>query len=319
MLFHARRARRRLAILLLAVGGLLGLFYRPELDPVELETRYADESSRFLEIDGVRVHYRDEGDGPPLLLIHGTASSLHTWDGWVDELGEMRLIRLDLPGFGLTGPDSAGDYSPARRVEILGGLLDRLGVERCSVAGNSLGGFLALKLAIAQPDRVDRLVLLDPAGYPRRRRGGPTVFDLGRTPVLKHFMSRLTPRFMVALGVRQSYGDLQKVTPELIDRYYDLLRRRGNREALVSGLNFEGGLDLDAVRALPHSTLILWGSEDRLISVELADEFDADIPESRLLVYDGIGHLPMEEIPVRSARDAREFLRTPVGGGDGVR
>lgn len=301
---------------LVALALPLALAYRGELEPAPLEALYAGPESRFVEVGGVRLHYRDQGDGPPVLLLHGTAASLHTWDGWVSELrGDLRLVRLDLPGFGLTGPDPEGDYSTPRRVEVLTAFLDRLAIERCAVAGSSLGGYLALELAIRHPRRVERLVLVDPAGYPQRRGGGATVLDLGRLPYLRHLFSRLTPRLVVAAGVRQAYGDPARAGSELVDRYYRLLRRRGNRQALLEALSGERALEPAALRSLKQPVLLLWGSEDRLIDVRQAELFQRDLPRSRLVVYDGVGHVPMEEIPRRSARDARAFLSARPAGG----
>ena len=299
---------------LLLVGTAAVALYRPALEPEELERVYAGEGSRFVEVSGVRVHYRDEGRGAPVLLIHGTASSLHTWDGWVDALSsDFRLIRADLTGFGLTGPDPLNDYSASRRNELLLGLVDRLDVGRFSVAGNSLGGYLALELALAHPERVDRLVLVDPAGFPREREGGFSVLDLGRVPILKTIISHWTPRFLVAKAVREVYGDPSLVTDDLIDRYDRLLRRRGNRAALLESLATEGAVDVEALRSLRSPTLILWGREDRLTSVRLAEAFRREIPRSELTVYDGVGHVPMEEIPERTASDTRRFLLGPFG------
>ena len=289
--------------------ALTASLYRPELEPAVLEAEFTDSASRFAELSGLRVHFKDEGSGPPLLLIHGTASSLHTWDGWVAELADrFRLVRLDLPGFGLTGPEPVGDYSASRRVEVIVALMDLLGIERTAVAGNSLGGGIALELARSHPDRVEALVLIDSAGYPINRREGFVVFDFARLPIAERLLSRLTPRILVRAGVQQSYGDETRVTPELVDRYYRLLRRRGNRRALIIGLSTEHNLDRDVIRSLRQPVLVLWGSEDRLIAVETAADFDADLVDSKLIIYDGVGHLPMEETPDRSAADVAGFL-----------
>ena len=297
------------AALAVVVAGLGVALERPDLPVAELEARYAGDASRFVELLGLRVHYRDEGTGPPLLLLHGTASSLHTWDGWVRELrGDFRLLRLDLPAFGLTGPERDHDYSEARRTDVMVALLDHLGVGRCSVAGNSLGGFLAWQLAVRHPERVDRLVLIDAAGYPEPRPGGKTVMDLGRIRGLRGVLSRLTPRFLIAAGVRESYGDPARLAPEVIDRYWELLRRPGNREALLVELNRPRPEEHGAIKDLRHPTLVMWGREDRLIKVDFAERFHRDLPDSELVIYDGVGHVPMEEIPARSADDARAFL-----------
>lgn len=298
-----------LILLVLAIAACGVVLYRPDLDPAELEELYAGGASRFLEWDGLRIHYRDEGAGPPLLLIHGTAASLHTWDAWVAELGERyRLVRLDLPGFGLTGPEPDHDYSIERRVDVLVALLDHLGIERATVAGNSLGGYVAWQLAWRRPERVDALVLVDASGYPKGPSSGGNIFDLGRVPVLGPLLSKLTPRALVAAGVRQAYGDPSVPSPELIDRYYRLLRRAGNRQALLVALNRERRDDTARIPGITQPTLVMWGEEDQLVPVADAERFHEDLPKSQLVVYPEIGHLPMEETPERSARDATAFL-----------
>ena len=309
-----KKSTVRLLAFSLAAGlaGLAALLYRPDVPASELEARYADAASRFVEIDGLRIHFKDEGAGPTLLLLHGTASSLHTWDGWASELGgDFRLLRLDLPGFGLTGPDPLRDYSIARRLEVLAAFLDRLGVGECAVAGNSLGGHIAWQLAARRPERVGRLVLIDPAGYPEEAQGDRfAILDLGRVPGLRRLLARLTPRFLVAAGVRQAYGNPALLAPEVVDRYYRLLLREGNRGALLDSLAGEGAeRDHRPLATITQPALVMWGREDRLIPVALAERFHRDLPRSELKIYDGVGHMAMEEIPARSARDARAFLQ----------
>ena len=305
--------KRLLALLAVALIGPVVILFRPDLASEQLEAQYTDSASRFLKWGGLRIHYKDEGAGPALLLIHGTASSLHTWDGWVGELeDQFRLVRLDLPGFGLTGPEPEHDYSTARRVEVLTALLDHLQVDRCSVAGNSLGGYIAWQFAARRPERVDQLVLIDAAGYPKHSSTEMTVMDLGRIPVLSTVLAKLTPRFLIAAGVRESYGDPDLATPEVIDRYYRLIRREGNRQALLLGLNNKRPIEIDLIRSISQTTLVMWGEDDRLIAVELAERFHRDLPNSELIIYPNIGHVPMEEIPVRSAQEAATFLGRPL-------
>lgn len=144
-----------------------------ELPLPALKARYGHPASgsRYVELDGFAVHYRDEGhpDKPAVVMMHGVVASLHTWDGWVKAFSpHYRVIRFDLPCFGLTGP-APGAYSEERMRKVLGLLLDHLRVERAILVGNSLGGYLAWSYALEQPERVERLVLLDPVGYPMRR------------------------------------------------------------------------------------------------------------------------------------------------------
>nr|XP_061812148.1 2-hydroxymuconate semialdehyde hydrolase-like [Nerophis lumbriciformis] len=296
-----------LGLIAVVPTALIFRHYRMDIPPAELEQRYADATSQFAEIDGVRMHYRDQGSGPPLLLLHGTASSLHTWDGWAAELAdEFRVLRLDLPGFGLTGPAADHDYRTERYVEHLAAFLDHLGVARVHLAGNSLGGLIAWRFAAAHPERVERLVLIDAAGFPPPQRRN--IFDVGRTPGVRQMATRVTPRFLFSNALLEIYADPSKVTPELIDRYYLLTLRRGNRAALVARLSEPGLVYPDRLREIDHPTLVMWGRLDPWLPVEHADRFAEFLPNAELLIYDDAGHLPMEELPSRSAADVRRFL-----------
>lgn len=309
-------ARRRLSNY--SVAAILGLIamvptalifrhYKMDIAPAELEQRYAGASSQFAELGGLRLHYRDQGSGPALLLLHGTASSLHTWDGWAAELAaDFRVLRLDLPGFGLTGPAVDHDYRTERYVEHLVAFLDHLGVQRVHLAGNSLGGLIAWRFAAAHPQRVDRLVLIDAAGFPPPQRRN--IFDVGRTPGVRQMATRVTPRFLFSNALEEIYADPSKVTDELIDRYYLLTLRRGNRAALVARLSEPGLVYPDRLREIKTPTLVMWGRQDPWLPVEHAEKFASYLPEAEVLIYDDAGHLPMEELPRRSAADARRFL-----------
>ena len=170
-----------LALLVLLTGcASMGMASRPLS---ELTNHYTTDESRFIAVDGLRIHYRDEGSGPVLVLLHGVASSLHTWDGWVAEMKDQyRIIRLDLPAHGLTGPDPGVErYDTQYMVEKLDRFLDKLGIERLSLAGNSLGGFISWNYALQRPQRVDKLILIDSAGYPQEM---PFIMDFASWPVI---------------------------------------------------------------------------------------------------------------------------------------
>jgi pimeloyl-ACP methyl ester carboxylesterase len=277
--------------------------------PLEtLKQRYAHHPSKFLELGGLSVHYRDEGAGPPLVLIHGTGASLHAWQGWTEVLRrDFRVIRMDLPGFGLTGPEPSGDYSSAAYVRFLDNLAARLGLERFDLAGNSLGGFIAWRYAVVHPERIRKLILVDASGYPLQHPL-PLVFRLAQIPVLSSLLARMDPRPLVAHTLRDVYADASKVTPELIDLYTDLALRRGNREAFAARVSTVEPDHTSELRRIAAPTLIMWGSLDSLLPVSDAERFARDIRQSRVVIYDGIGHVPMEEIARRTAADAKAFL-----------
>ena len=261
----------------------------------------------------MQVHLRDEGprdDSVPIVLLHGTSSSLHTWDGWADSLkGTRRVIRFDLPGFGLTGPAPDGDYGMTAYVRFVTHVLDTLGAHRVVLAGNSLGGWIAWRVAVARPELVQRLVLVDAAGYPFESQSVPIGFRLARIPVLNKLVQRILPRSVVEGSVRNVFGDPAKVTPALVDRYYDMTRREGNRAALVARFS-QGRADPDttAIRTIRQPTVIMWGERDRLIPPDNAVRFARDITGSRVLTFATLGHVPHEEDPVVTLAAVRRFL-----------
>jgi pimeloyl-ACP methyl ester carboxylesterase len=302
------------ACLVFAVAGVIAT-WAPDQSVEQLSVRWAQAPSRFVAVNGMQVHVRDEGprnDPMPIVLLHGTSASLHTWDGWTHRLtGQRRVIRFDLPGFGLTGPDPQNDYSMAAYVRFVGAVMDTLGVNTFVLAGNSLGGQIAWETAAAMPQRVSKLVLIDAAGYSFKPKSVPIGFWVARTPGLREVMGQMLPRGMVRSSLRNVYGDPSRVTPELVDRYYDMALRAGNRQAL--GKRFEQVLSSDeaTIKTLKVPTLILWGAKDRLIPPENAQRFEADIAGSRLVVFADLGHVPHEEDAQRTVDAFKVFLALP--------
>jgi pimeloyl-ACP methyl ester carboxylesterase len=297
------------ALVLLALAAV----WAPDRPVAALAGRWAQPPSQFITLGGMQVHVRDEGprtDSIPLVLLHGTSASLQTWDGWARALRDgHRVIRMDLPGFGLTGPSADNDYSIEAYVRFTLRLLDTLGVRRFSIAGNSLGGEIAWHVAAAAPERVSQLVLVDAAGYPSSSTSVPIGFRLARTPWLSWMMTRILPRAVVRSSVRNVYGDPARVTDSLVDRYYDLTLRTGNRASLpLRFAQSRPGADTLHLRDLRLPTLVLWGDRDRLIPPENAARFGRDISGSRVIMYRGLGHVPQEEDPARTAADVRAFL-----------
>ena len=304
-----------LAALALVVAVFVALNWPPDRPVDALTARWAPPPSQFVELAGMRVHVRDEGprdDVAPIVLLHGTSASLHTWEGWVKELKDKRrIVSLDLPGFGLTGPFPDEDYSTAHYVRFLAEFFDRLGLQRVVLAGNSFGGYLAWQTAVALPQRVERLVLVDAGGYPLQSRSMPIGFRIASIPVLNQLAKNILPRSVVEASVRDVYGDPEKVTPALVDRYYELTLRAGNRRALVQRFKQPMGGDAGRIRELRMPTLILWGGRDRLIPPENAARFHADVRGSALVIFDALGHVPHEENPGETGAALKRFLATP--------
>jgi pimeloyl-ACP methyl ester carboxylesterase len=297
-----------------AVAGVLAT-WAPDRPVSALAARWAPAPSQFIDVDGMQVHVRDEGprDDPlPIVLIHGTSASLHTWDGWAQSLsGQRRVIRFDLPAFGLTGPHPQNDYSIATYVRFVMGVVDKLGVKQFVLAGNSLGGQIAWGTALAQPQRVSKLVLVDAAGYAFQPTSVPIGFRIARMPGLRWLMEKVLPRGVVDSSVRNVYGDPAKVTPELVDRYYDLTLRAGNRKALAYRMDQRLSGDEAGIKTLKVPTLILWGAKDRLIPLDNAKRFAADIAGSQLVVFDDLGHVPHEEDAPKTVAALKTFLASP--------
>ena len=301
-------------VLVLAVAGFLAATWASDKRVEQLATRWAPPPSTFPAIAGLRVHLRDEGpreDPLPIVLLHGTSSSLHTWEGWAAALRPTRrVIRMDLPGFGLTGPEPQGDYSITNYVRFVRAVLDSLHVRRAVLAGNSLGGAIAWAVALDAPERVAQLVLVDAGGYPDNSTAVPIGFRIARSPVFGWLARYSLPRSVVESSVRSVFGDPSRVTPELVDRYYDLTLRAGNRRAVVERFKQPPADSLiGRLSELRVPTLILWGGRDRLISPANAERFHHDIAGSRVVMFPGLGHIPQEEDPEATVGALGTFLR----------
>ena len=308
---------RLLGALLVLTAVALALSRAPDRSVESLVARWAPPPSDFVEVNGMVVHLRDEGprgDPLPIVLVHGTSASLHTWEGWVKALrGERRVITFDLPGFGLTGPFGGAyardDYSGAAYARFMVDLLDRLRIARAVLGGNSLGGEVAWRTALLAPERVAALVLVDASGPRFVPEAVPLGFAIARIPLVNRLSEWVLPRGVVAQSVASVYADPAKVTPALVDRYFELTLRTGNRRALAQRIAvFVQGEDASGIERIRQPTLIVWGGRDRLIPPATAQVFERAIPGSRLVVLPELGHVPQEEDAARSVQPVRAFL-----------
>jgi pimeloyl-ACP methyl ester carboxylesterase len=312
MLADKVRMKPSLIIALVALICLLALaawLWTPDLPRHELESRYAAAPDDFLDVDGTRLHVRDRGprDAPALLMLHGFASSLHTWQPWADELAaQMRVISLDLPGTGLSAADPDSDYSDERSLEILLALLDQLRIERISLLGNSLGGRIAWRFATAHPARVDRLVLIAPDGF------ASPGFEYGKTPDVPSWlglMRYVMPKSLLRMNLQAAYADPRQLTDATLQRYHDLLRAPGNRVAMLERMaqvTLERPEPLLARIEAP--TLLVWGELDAMIPFSNAQDYLSALPDVRQISFADLGHVPHEEAPMRALAPVRSFL-----------
>ena len=314
MKYLIRGLKITLALALLIIFGAILFFGHRDIPLDELKAKYTNSASSFIALNGMDIHFRDEGnpnDSIPIVLIHGTGSSLHTFDAWTNDLkNSHRVIRMDLPAYGLTGPFPDRNYSMAQYTAFIKGFLETLGVKQCIVAGNSLGGQIAWNFTLEQPEMIKKLILIDAAGYPQISKSTPIAFKLGQIPVLSKLLTFITPRFIVRASVENVYYDKSKVTDSLAERYFELTLRAGNRQAFVDRFKMSSNADAyKSIKNIQQPTLILWGAEDYLITVENAYKFQKDLPNDTLVILDNMGHTPMEESPLESLAPVLSFLR----------
>ena len=283
--------------------------------PVEkIKAKYGNAASQYLPLMGMQVHYRDEGnpaDSTPLVLIHGTSSSLHTWDSLVAIMltqNIKRIIRFDLPAFGITGPNPENYYAGDYYVRFLDSFLNVMHIQKCALAGNSLGGSIAWRYTVAHPEKIDKLILIDASGYPLKNEKGSLGFKLATIPIINNLLLVVTPKFLIRKSLETVFYDNQLISDAIVTRYYEMLLREGNRTATLSLFKNRTSISAEPIKTITRPTLILWGDQDQLISVDNAYLFQKDIQGSALTIYKNVGHTPMEEAPQRVAASLESFL-----------
>ena len=297
-----------IGVLIFLVLGYGWLNYAPDKSLDELKKSWGYDNSQFIDVQGMPVHYRINGTGEPLVLIHGTGASLHTWETWTNILEkDYQIISLDLPAFGLTGPNPKRTYTLDFYAKFLDEFLSKKGISNCAMAGNSLGGAIVWKYAAHYPEKVKSLILIDPSGYPRNKEL-PFVFRIAKNKMAQKFLSTVTPKSLFKKSLKEVFVNDELVTEEMINRYYELYLREGNREAFLDRVNAMIEPDPSDISTIKTPTLIMWGEKDEWIPVEDAYKFQKDIKDSEVVIYENVGHLPMEEKPLQSAKDARSFL-----------
>ncbi len=297
-------------MLALSIGVAFAVWKYQDIPAEQLEAKYAGPTSRFINIQGVRIHYQDEGKGPTVVLIHANFASLLGWDPWVEALKDSyRVVRLDLTSHGLTGPDPTGDYSPERTLEVVEKFIDAMRLGQFSIGGTSMGGTVAIHYTHRHPERIDKLILLSPGSLEgKERKSGSRGEVPDAAYLLKYIMPRALPEYML----RSGFGDESKLTDELVDRWYDMWRREGNREAQLDRLQqYKPGDIEDIIRQLEAPTLLMWGEANTTAKFEQAAHFQKlleNVESLKFISYPGVGHMAVQEAGEETGRDVRAFL-----------
>lgn len=315
-LFRRKRVLIPLGILFAILAAFLFL-RTPDTDRDAMVAKYGGANAAFVDGPaGQHVHYRDQGkkDAPAIVLLHGSNASLHTWEPLVKRLGDRyRIVTLDLPGHGLTGGTPDKDYGADGMMDAVDVVAAKLGLDHFILGGNSMGGWVAWRYALDHPDRIDALLLLDAAGMPLRKGEKRPESNIGfrilEYPFGRWLATQITPRMLVEESLRGSVEKQAIIDDAMIDRYWELLRFPGNREATVLRARMDREPAITArIGAITAPTLILFGKKDRVINATAAQSFHERIAGSEVVLLDGIGHLPMEEAPHATATAIADFL-----------
>jgi len=312
----------RIISLLIVAALIAAVLFSISLDTSfeDMTALYGDENSQFLNLpSGSQVHLRDEGnpDGPPLIMLHGSNSSLQTWERWVDLLGsDYRMISIDLPGHGLTGRTTRNSYSRFDMVAFVLEVATTMEIQQFDLAGNSMGGGVAWALARRYPARVNHLILLAPSGVGRVPQDPPLAFRIAENPATRPLLRWLAPRWLFANGLHTSFVDDNFVSDDLIDRYWRLNRLPGNRLATMARFSLPDAPDLkDLEGAVDVPTLILWGENDQVLPYDhqrvlwdLRTKFAGGLETNAIVTFAETGHLPHVERADETAAVAAHFL-----------
>ncbi len=313
-----------LALIVIAFIALFAWGYAADMPVSELKAKYANAESEFVDLGGgLTVHLRDEGpkDAPAIILLHGSNSQLQTWDEWTNRLkSKYRIVRLDLPGHGITGPDPKDDYSTANSVSVVDRLAINRGLTHFTLGGNSMGGGISYAYALAHPDKLDGLILVDAAGAPdNSEKELPIGFRIMQMPVINKLATVITPRSIVEKSLRASVSRADYINDAEIDLYWNMGRRPGNRDATVKRFALFANRNRNPKPAenLKTPTLILWGQQDKLIPVAAVPWFEKQFPDHVTHIYPGTGHLPMQEVAEQSANDVAAWMARPKNSAHG--
>jgi pimeloyl-ACP methyl ester carboxylesterase len=288
--------------------------------------RFADAQSKFIDVDGVNIHYKDQGSGPPILLMQGTLGDLADWDGWADVLSKRyRVLRFDMPAFGLSGQLRSGNYSADRMLSLIDAFMDQMGVERFAIAGTSYGGLVAFRYAATRTDRITALILANSAGVEYGKRPAqiataslptgpataPASAPAGETRA-NIFTDPVITAADVEVNLRHVLANQALVTPLMVERKLAFTNMQGRLEESLAGRKlYERGDPLRVLARVRAPALVLWGAANKALDPKTADAFVEAMKNAcsaKRIVYGDAGHLLIVDKAAQSAADAMAFL-----------
>ena len=289
------------------------LAWTPDKTEQVLLQSYNRPGTARLMVQQQPVFVQDSGprDAPAILLLHGFGASLQAWDDWTPALEKnLRVLRIDIPGFGLSGPAVNQDYSDAADVARVIAVMDQLGVQQVIVAGHSMGGRIAWNLAAAHPERVSQLVLISPDGFPDPNAKSDKTYEV---PALLGLLPYSLPKWALRMGgVAPAFADDSQLTPQMMQRYHDMMLAPGVRTALLERMRqTRNSAPVSRLQSIKVPTLLLWGEKDAFIPVSNAQDYLKAMPQAKLVTLPGVGHVLHEEAPQVSVQLVTEFLRQP--------
>ena len=271
-------------------------------------------NAQQVELDGGQVTVVQRGSGPPVLLLHGVPLSLVTWQNNIGPLSRtLTAVGVDMRGYGMSAKPRQADYSVPGQARVIEQLIEKLGFEQVSLVGSSYGCAVAVTLAHLAPERVSRLVLINPVCYPGEKHDAARIARMSAvSAVARTFLrNRFIGRQILGSGLRRAYASFTQATPELVAAHHELLTREHGERAYFSTL-----LQLDepeVARRIPEltqQTLVIWGQNDRILPASDADRMMAELRSGQFELLTGVGHFPHEEAPDRVNRLISSFLAT---------
>lgn len=309
-------------VVVLAGAFMIAAFVYRDIPAAQIERKYGSPASRYVDVDGVKMHYVDEGTGPAVLLIHAHYSSLRMWEPWAQRMkGTHRVVRLDMTSHGLTRPDPTGDYSIERGIELIEKFTAAVDLDRFVLAGASLGGTHSIRYAVRHPEQVERLILVNPGALEGRAATARMNSPLSR--VLLPTLQYITPRKVAEVITSSGFADKSRIPPGLIDEWYEFWMMEGQRRAEIARvMQYKPGDIEEQIARVAVPVLLMWGEANPIAHFEQAAEMREllrSAPSVQLISYPGVGHMATYEAPEDTARDALAWIDAPLPGADPAR